>query len=68
MGDIKIAYKLLVGKPEGYGPFGRDGAYGRMILKWTFRKACEGVDKMHLGQDSVQWLAVVNTVMHVWDP
>jgi hypothetical protein len=28
-------YRVLVGKPEGNGPLGRDG---RIILRWIFRK------------------------------
>jgi len=37
-------YGVLVGKPEGKRPLGRDpGAGGRIILRWIFRKWDVGV-------------------------
>jgi hypothetical protein len=33
MGKGRVAYKVLVGNPDGKRPFGRLGAEGRIILK-----------------------------------
>jgi len=37
MGERKGAYWVLVGKPEGQGPFGRPRRYARIILKLIFK-------------------------------
>jgi hypothetical protein len=29
---------------------------------------CEGVDWIHLAQDTAQWQTLVNTVMNLWNP
>jgi len=29
---------------------------------------CEDMDWIHLAQDSVKWLVLVNTVMNIWVP
>jgi hypothetical protein len=34
MGEMRNAYEILVGKPEGKSPFGRLRVDGRIILKW----------------------------------
>jgi hypothetical protein len=56
MGEMRNAYKILVGKPEGMGPVGRpkhrrEDNIG-MILREIGRKF-EGW--MHLTQDLDQW-------------
>jgi hypothetical protein len=39
MGEERGVYRVVVGKPEGQGPLGRDpGVDGRIILRWIFRK------------------------------
>ena len=38
MGEKRVAYRVLVGKPEGMRPLGRPGVDGRIILIWIFRK------------------------------
>jgi hypothetical protein len=39
MGEGRGVYRVLVGKPEGKRPLGRDpGVDGRIILGWTFRR------------------------------
>jgi hypothetical protein len=55
MGEMRNAYKILVGKPEGKKPLGR-----RLGLK--------GVDWIHLAQDRDRWRAFVNTVMNLQVP
>jgi hypothetical protein len=68
----------LVGKPEGRRPLGRPRCRGRIILEWILGETVwegierivllEGVDWIHLAQDSDQWRAVVNTVMKLRVP
>ena len=43
MGEKRVIYRVLVGKPEGKRPLGRPGVCGRKILRWTFRKKMRGV-------------------------
>jgi hypothetical protein len=47
------AYKIKIGKPEGYRPLGEPN-----LLKEVY----EGVDWIHLAQDRDQWRATVSTV------
>jgi hypothetical protein len=64
MGDMRNAYKRLVGNPERKRPLGR-ARYSwedniRMDLRETGWKC---VDWLHLAQDRDQRRALVNTVM-----
>jgi hypothetical protein len=43
MGEMRNEYKVLVGKPEGRRPLGRNRSR-KIILKWMLGKALEGVD------------------------
>jgi hypothetical protein len=38
IGEVRNAYKVLIGTPEGKRPFGRPRRRGRIILKWIFIK------------------------------
>jgi hypothetical protein len=61
-GEMKNAYKILVGTPEEKRLFVRPEI---IILKWVFKLlGCECVEWIHLSQDEAQWLAFVNTVMN----
>jgi hypothetical protein len=66
MGEERIVYKVLVGKPEGKRPHGRprrrweDGI--RMDLKET-GLGC--VDWIRLARDRDRWRAVVSAVMNL---
>jgi hypothetical protein len=40
---VASEYRVLVGKREGKRPLGRHRLYGRIILKWIFRKWDVGV-------------------------
>jgi len=42
-GEGRDIYRVLVGKPEGRRPLGRQGVKGRIILSWIFRKWDVGV-------------------------
>jgi len=61
MGEMRNAYKILVGKPEGKRPpkhRSEDNIkMDLMDVAWV------DVDQMHLAQG-----AVVNTVMNLWVP
>jgi hypothetical protein len=38
MGEGRVVYKVLVGKPEGGRPWGDPDVDGRIILRWISRK------------------------------
>ena len=42
MGEGRVMYRVLVGKPEGKNDWGDPDVDGRIILRWIFRK-WEGV-------------------------
>jgi hypothetical protein len=69
MGDMRNAYKILVGKPKRKRPLGRrrcrwDDDNG-MDLREIRR---EGVDWIHLAQNRDNWWALANTVMNLRVP
>jgi hypothetical protein len=43
MGEGRVVYRVLVGKPEGKRPLGYRGVDGRIILRWICRKWDVGV-------------------------
>ena len=43
MGERRVVYRVLVGKPEGKNHLGDPGVDGRIILRWIFRKWDVGV-------------------------
>jgi hypothetical protein len=60
---------ILVGKPEGKRPLGRQRSRWVNNIKIDLREI--GWDAMHwidLAEDRVQWRALVNTVMNLWVP
>jgi hypothetical protein len=38
MGEMRNAYNILVGKPEGKSPFGRSRRDRKIILKWILER------------------------------
>ena len=61
MGEDRGVLRVLVGKPEGKRPLGRDqNVNGRIILRWIFRKL-EGV--MGTGWS---WLRIGTGGGHLW--
>jgi hypothetical protein len=66
MGETRNAYRILVGKPEGKRPLGRQERRWVDDTKMDVREiGWNGVDWIDLAQDWVQWRALVNTVMNL---
>jgi hypothetical protein len=62
--QIRNAYKILVGKPEGKRPLGRHRSRWKDNIKIDIREIVwEGVDWMNLDQDRDQCRVHVDTVM-----
>jgi hypothetical protein len=69
IGEVRGAYIILVGRPEGKGPLGRPNRRWEDNIKMDFRgKGFGDVDWVHLAQDRDRWRAVVNTVMNLRVP
>jgi hypothetical protein len=64
MGEMRNAYKILVGKPEGKRPLGRQRCRWVDNNKRDLREmGWNGMDWIELAQDRDHWRALVNTVM-----
>jgi hypothetical protein len=69
MGEVKGAYNILVGRPEGRRPLGRPRRIWEDNIKMDLREIGFGdVDWIHLAQDRNRWWALVNTVMNLRVP
>jgi hypothetical protein len=69
MGEVRGAYNILVGRPEGRRPLGRHSRRWEDNIKMDLRETRFGdVDWIHLAQDRDRWWALVNTVMNLWVP
>jgi hypothetical protein len=69
MGEVRGAYNILVGRPEGKRPLGRPMRRWEDNIKMDLRDiGFGGVDWIHLGQDRDLWQALVNMVMNLWFP
>jgi hypothetical protein len=65
MGEVRGAYNILVGKPEGRRPLGRPWRRWEDNIKTYLGEIRFGdVDWIHLAQDRDKWGALVNTVMN----
>jgi hypothetical protein len=66
MGEMKYAYKILVGEPEGKKPLGRPRRRWEDSIRTDVREMrWEVADWVHLAQDRDKWRAVVNTVTNL---
>jgi hypothetical protein len=65
MGEKRIAYRILVGNPEGKRPLGRPRRRWVDNIKMDLREiGWNGSDWMDLAQNRDQWRALMNTVMN----
>jgi hypothetical protein len=66
MGEMRNAYRILVGNPKGKGPLGRHRRRWDDNIRMDLREIrCEGVDWIHLDQCRDQCWTVVKTVMNL---
>jgi hypothetical protein len=66
MGELRNAYKIFVGKPEGKRPLVRRGRRWESNIRMDLWEiGCEGVGWIHLAQDRDQSRALMNTVMNL---
>ena len=65
MGDRRVVYRVLVGKPKGKIPLGRSRCRWEDNIKMNLREVgCGGMDWIELAQDRDRWQALVNAVMN----
>jgi hypothetical protein len=66
MGEERVVYKILVGKPEGKRPLGRPRCTWEDGIRMDLREiGFGGVDWIQLSQDRDRWRAVVGAVMNL---
>jgi hypothetical protein len=68
MGERRVAYRALVGKPEGGDHLKDPGVNGRVILKWIFERLNGDIDWIYLAQDRDIWRDFMNTLMNLQVP
>jgi hypothetical protein len=68
MGKGRGVHRILVGKPEGKRPLGRNRRSWEYNIKLDLQEVGGGRDLMELGQDRDRWRAPVNTVMNLLFP
>jgi hypothetical protein len=69
IGEMRNAYKMLVGISEGKRPLGRRRSSCKDNIRLDPREIWwKGMNRMHMSQDRDQWWAVVNTAMNIWVP
>jgi len=67
-GGREVYTEFWWGNLRERGHLGDPGVYGRIILKWIFRKWNGGMDWIDLAQDRDRWRALVNMVMNLRVP
>jgi hypothetical protein len=69
MGEVRGAYNILVGRPEGRRPLGRPRHRREDSIKMDLREIGFGdVDWIDLALDRDRWQALVNTAMNLRVP
>jgi hypothetical protein len=66
MGEGRGVYRVLVGKPVGKGPLGRNRRRWEDNTKMELQEmGCGGMDWIELARDRDRWRALVNAVMNL---
>jgi hypothetical protein len=69
LGEMRGAYNILVGKPEGRRPLGRSRRRWEDYIKMDLREIVFGdVDWIYFAPDRDRWRALVNTVVSLRVP
>ena len=69
MGDRRGVFRVLVRKPEGKRPFGRDRRRWEDNIKMDLQDVgCGVMEWIELAQDRDRWRALVNAVMNLRVP
>ena len=69
MGEGRVVYRVLVGKPGGKKQLGRPRRRWDDNIKMDLQEVrCGGMDWIDLAQERDRWRAVVNAVMYLRVP
>jgi hypothetical protein len=68
-GEKRIAYRMLMGKPEGKRPLGRPRRRWEVNIRLDLREmGWSGMDWIDVARDKDQWRALINTAMNLRVP
>ena len=66
IGESRVVYRVLVGKPEGKKPLGRPRCRWEDNIKMDLQEVgCRVMDWIELAQDRDRWRALVNALMNL---
>jgi hypothetical protein len=69
MGEGRVAYRVLMGRPEGRRPLGRPRRRWEDNIKMDLQEVgWGGMDWIDTAQDRDRWRALVNAVMNLRVP
>jgi hypothetical protein len=69
MGEERVVYRVLVGKPEGRRPLGRPRHRWEDNIRMELREVgCGCVNWIELAQDRDRWRALLSAVMNLRVP
>jgi hypothetical protein len=68
MGEKRVAYRILVGRPEGRRQLGRPRRRWEDNFKMDLEEVECGIDWIELAQDRDRWRGLVNAVMNLRVP